>query len=110
MQQGRNGRGLALNEGGVAELRGRVDLQLVGDIEIVHDQTAGKAAGRRVGVEVAEWSRVSQKPSRQEDAPDEGERGSQSCVLASAEGTRREHATNLGAFGRRDASVRDGAA
>ncbi len=49
LQQGRNGRGLALDEGGVAELGWRVDLQLVGDIEIVHDQAARKAVGRRRG-------------------------------------------------------------
>ena len=109
MQQRRDGRGLSFHEGGVAELGWRVNLQLVRDIEIVHDQAAGKAVGRYMGVEVAERRGMGHEPGRQEDAPDERERGRQSCVLVSVGGTRREHATNLGAFGRRDASARPGA-
>ena len=103
------GRGLALDEGGVAELGRRVDLQLVGDVEIVNDEAPGQTVGRHVRVEVAERRRMGQESGRQEDAPEEGERGSQSCVLVSVGGTRREHATNLVAFGRRDASARAGA-
>ena len=76
----RDGRRLLLHEAGVGELRRRFDLQLVRDIEIVQDQAAGEAAGGHVGVEVAEGGRMRQKPRGRMHAPDEGERGQQSCV------------------------------
>jgi hypothetical protein len=45
-----------------------------------------------VGVEVAERSWVSQNPCSEGHAPDEGERGGNSCVGRSNRLTRRQHA------------------
>ena len=44
-EERRDRRGVVLDEGGIGELRRRVDRQLVREVEIVNDETAGQTVG-----------------------------------------------------------------